>query len=96
MLGSAGQRWIQPVAASVLIAFGVYTATSRASIDLGSMQGVTKKEGWARSGDSMMVEPTITVDTIKALTTAELPCCEHCEAESEAGSKVGDRDPDGE
>lgn len=93
MLGPAVHRWIQPVAACVLIAFGIYTATSRASIDLGSIQGVAMKERAERSEHSINGKPAISVDALKVLTAQELPCCE---ASGESGSEVVDLDPEGE
>lgn len=92
ILGPAVHRWIQPAAACVLIAFGIYTATSRASIDLGSIQGVAIKDRSELTEQSMNVEPAISVDALKVLTSQELPCCE---ANDAVGSKVADQDPDG-
>lgn len=83
MLGPAVQRWIQPSVACVLIAFGIYTATSRASIDLGSLQGMARVDRSDVREPSTNGEPIIDIETLNVLTSQELPCCE---TNGEAGS----------
>ena len=92
MLGPALHRWLQPAAAIVLIAFGIYTATSRASIALGSIHGVVMKDRSESKEHSINGGQALSVDAIKVLTSQELPCCE---ANSESGSEVEDLVPDG-
>ncbi|MBM3963602.1 MAG: sulfite exporter TauE/SafE family protein [Planctomycetes bacterium] len=84
MLGPAVHRWIQPSVACVLIAFGIYTATCRASIDLGSLRGVARVDRSDVREPSTHGESMIDVESLKVLSSQELPCCEaNGEADSE-------------
>jgi len=69
-LGTRVQRFVQPVTACVLIAFGIFTATSRAEIDLRSLKGLrsSHEPGAASQGAEL--------DALQEVLTQELPCCE--------------------
>jgi len=79
-LGHSVQRWVQPLAAIVLIAFGGYTMVSRSQVDLSSLQR-GKANTKDASGDLVFpvgskVRAPLDVATLNDLTSQQLPCCE--------------------
>jgi len=97
-LGPSRQRWFQPLAAMVLIAFGGYTLLARSQIDLSPLA-----RGASRNGaDALNKEPALhaihssdgrpmDIDMLKQLTSSTLPCCEAdaSEDEKDATGEVG-------
>lgn len=86
-LGNSAQRWVQPLAAVVLIAFGGYTMVSRSQVDLSSLRrDVSITQDASRDllspvGDRERVP--LDVETLYELTSQELPCCEPRASEDE-------------
>ncbi len=67
--GGRMQRWVQPLTACLLIGFGISTATSRAAIDLSSLNRPSQS--------------TVTLkEDLKEIVGQELPCCSSDGAES--------------
>lgn len=76
--GVSLQRWFQPIAAMVLIAFGSYTCIARSAVDLSnlsqSIQG-SLNAAKATGGHSSGTTP-LQPEGLKKLTESKLPCCE--------------------
>jgi len=99
-LGPSKQRWFQPLAAMVLIAFGGYTLLARSQIDLSPLARAAARNG----ADLFNKEPAlhaidspngspIDVDMLKQLTSSKLPCCEAdaSEDEKDATGDIGSK-----
>jgi sulfite exporter TauE/SafE len=66
-LAASVQPFVQPASACLLIAFGVFTATSRAEVSLLKLRGSSSQH----SSGSVQ-------DQLHEVIDQKLPCCEHC------------------
>jgi hypothetical protein len=87
--GVSLQRWFQPIAAMVLIAFGSYTCIARSAVELSSLshsvQGTLNVRN-ASDGHSESSSP-LDAEGLKKLTGSKLPCCES-DSESAANGRA--------
>lgn len=84
--GVSLQRWFQPIAAMVLIAFGCYTCIARSAVDLSTLSDSVQGALTVRQvGGDLDGSSALDAAGLKKLTESKLPCCESDSASAANG-----------